>query len=109
MTDTIYTQDGKVIRKATGKGVIRISTADSPYYIPEEIHTVWVNATEGPVTVYLPPVGQGGRQVRLMKIDPSANMVTIEGRINAEPNFLLRDQFGWVICHDAETEWFAFF
>ena len=109
MTDILKTKDGKVIRANPSAGTVTITPAGSPYFVGECIHTIWADATDGPVEIHLPPPNGSGRRIRVMKVDETTNRVEVKGkRVNGQASVILSNSYEWGLFHDAGDDWFAF-
>lgn len=70
------------------------------------IDTLFVDATNGPIQIQL-PTAQGYRTRRVIKVDSSANTVTVVGtsRINGVVGYSLSYQYEYVRVYPAGSQW----
>lgn len=74
----------------------------------DQIQTLFVDATAGALTVYLPDQPVGGRRRTIMKSDASANAVTVDGNgnnINGAGTSALAAQYDSITVEADGTQW----
>jgi hypothetical protein len=67
----------KQIRRAVNARFGKIVLVTSDYTVPLDVETVLVDASLGPVTITLPAPGSSTMEIQILKIDATANTVTI--------------------------------
>lgn len=91
------------------RAITTVKAVSSDYTVESEVYWVRVDASAGPITVTLPPVGVIGRPVGVMKSDNSANAVTIDGSgsetIEGAATQSLPTQFDAMLMRDNGVSW----
>ena len=68
-----------VVPDHSTRGVVTITSTDSPYVVPSHIYAVRIDASDDDVTVQADPADyEDGREMMVVRIDDSENTVTVD-------------------------------
>jgi hypothetical protein len=91
------------------RAITTVKAVSAAYTVEPEVYWVRANATDGAITVTLPPVGVLGRPIGIMKSDSSSNAVTIDGSgsetIEGSATQSLPAQYDAMLLRDNGTSW----
>lgn len=93
-----------------------IAIETSPYAVTstftftndDTVDSLQVDASAGPITVYLPEQPNGNRRRRVIKTDVSVNAVTVDGNgnnINGAATYILAAQYDYLTVEPTGTSW----
>lgn len=73
------TTGGLKNNKARAKHRVKITNTDSPYTVLATDHIILADCTSGNITINLPAIADGQRELVIKRIDTSANSLTLDG------------------------------
>ncbi len=94
---------------AFSRKITTAKTITAAYTVETEVYWIRVDCTSGAITVTLPPVGDVGRPIGVIKVDSSGNAVTVDGNgsetINGATTKSLASQYDCIVIRDNGTSW----
>jgi hypothetical protein len=91
------------------KSLTKSTTQTGAHTVDSEEYWIRADASSGSVTIGLPPVGNVGRPIGVIKVDNSANAVTVDGEgsetIAGSASVSLSSQYDAVVVRDNGTSW----
>jgi hypothetical protein len=108
----MYVNNQKYFTTVMGDSV-SIIFDNSPYTLTDDVRTLFCDATDGEMTVYLPTAAnRNGKIFEIMKTDSSINTVYIDGysseTINGSSGYSLTTQYSRIRITSNGTAWFIF-